>query len=146
MRINGEWQECDDGVTRPVLKGQVLSQGGGWEPADFLLDIGADRTVFCGKLLSALGLEGTESHGRLSGLGGFAEATEVQTEMRFLADDGQRILFRGQFAAVIDPDALDMSILGRDITDLFAAIIDRPGNVVCLLGQHHRYRIEYTGS
>ncbi len=38
-----------------------------------------------------------------------------------------------------------MSVLGRDITDLFAAIVDRPGNVVCLLGQNHRYKIEYLG-
>jgi len=42
--------------------------------------------------------------------------------------------------------AEDMSLLGRDITDLFAAIVDRPGNFVCLLGQNHRYKIEYLGS
>ena len=35
----------------------------------------------------------------------------------------------------------DLSVLGRDITDLFAVIIDRPGNVVCLLSQRHRYTI-----
>ena len=98
------------------------------------------------KLLSAFGLKMPEIHGQLSGLGGFAHTTIIQAELRFLRDDGQPILFRGLFAAVIDPEALDISILGRDITDLFATIVDRPGNVVCLLGQHHRYRIEYTGS
>jgi Aspartyl protease len=142
MRINGKWFQCDDGVTRPILTGEVLSRKGTWEQADFLLDIGADRTVISSELLSNLGLGLLESHGRLSGLGGLANVMAVQTEIRFRRDDGYPILFRGQFAAVIDPEALDMSILGRDITDLFAAIIDRPGNVVCLLGQHHQYRIE----
>jgi hypothetical protein len=35
-----------------------------------------------------------------------------------------------------------MSVLGGDITGLFAVIVDRPGDVVCLLGQRHRYTIE----
>jgi hypothetical protein len=35
-----------------------------------------------------------------------------------------------------------MSVLGRDITGLFAVIVDQPGNVVCLLRQRHRYMIE----
>jgi hypothetical protein len=50
-------------------------------------------------------------------------------------------MFRGEFAALADPDALDMSVLGRDITGLFAVIVDRPGNTVCLVGQQHRYSI-----
>jgi len=35
-----------------------------------------------------------------------------------------------------------MSVLGRDILNLFACIIDRPGDVVCLLTGEHRYRVE----
>jgi hypothetical protein len=34
-----------------------------------------------------------------------------------------------------------MSVLGRDITNFFALIVDRPQEVVCLLGQGHRYLI-----
>ena len=34
-----------------------------------------------------------------------------------------------------------MSVLGRDITNLLAVIIDRPHDVICLLGQRHRYMI-----
>ena len=33
-------------------------------------------------------------------------------------------IFRGQFAPVIDLEALDISALGRDITGLFAVIVD----------------------
>lgn len=49
--------------------------------------------------------------------------------------------FRGQFAAVLEPEALDVSVLGRDITGLFAVIVDQPGDTVCLVGQRHRYAI-----
>jgi len=52
------------------------------------------------------------------------------------------VVFRGRFAAATGPQVLEVSLLGRDITDLFALIIDRPGNVVCMLSQRHRYRIE----
>ena len=51
-------------------------------------------------------------------------------------------MFRGQYAAVTAVEALDISVLGRDITGLFAVLVDQPGDVVCLLGQQHRYRIE----
>jgi hypothetical protein len=34
-----------------------------------------------------------------------------------------------------------MSVLGRDILNLFALIVDRPQETVCLLGQRHRYAI-----
>jgi hypothetical protein len=37
-----------------------------------------------------------------------------------------------------------MCVLGRDVSDLFTVIVDRPGNVVCLLGQRHRYTIEQS--
>ncbi|MBI2808427.1 MAG: hypothetical protein HYX68_25860 [Planctomycetes bacterium] len=55
--------------------------------------------------------------------------------------DGTSVSLHGEFAAFTDPAALDMSVLGRDITNLFAAIVDRPRDVVCLLGQKHRYVI-----
>jgi hypothetical protein len=55
---------------------------------------------------------------------------------------GGPITIRGQYAAVTAPDALDMSVLGRDVTGLFAVMVDQPGQVVCMLGQRHRYRIE----
>ena len=38
-------------------------------------------------------------------------------------------------------EALDISVLGRDITESFAVIVDQPGDVVSLLAQMHRYSI-----
>jgi hypothetical protein len=34
-----------------------------------------------------------------------------------------------------------MSVLGRDISNLFALIVDRPRDLVCLLGSGHHYSI-----
>jgi hypothetical protein len=51
-------------------------------------------------------------------------------------------VFRWQYAAVTELEALDISVLGRDITGLFAVIVDRPHDVVCLVGHQHRYTIE----
>jgi hypothetical protein len=50
-------------------------------------------------------------------------------------------MFQGQYAAVTELEALDISVLGRDITRLFAMIVDWPHDVVCLVGQRHRYTI-----
>ena len=41
-----------------------------------------------------------------------------------------------------DLEALDMCLLGRDIAKLFAVIVDRPEDVVCLVRKPHRYVIE----
>jgi hypothetical protein len=35
-----------------------------------------------------------------------------------------------------------MCVVGRDITNLFAVVVDRPQDVVCLIGQRHRYVIQ----
>ena len=50
MRIDGEWHLCADGVPRPVIRAEVLAGSGTWVPARFLLDTGADSTVFSAAL------------------------------------------------------------------------------------------------
>ncbi|NOT61470.1 MAG: hypothetical protein HOP19_14730 [Acidobacteria bacterium] len=141
MRINGEWLLCEDGIARPIVRGRVQTVTGAWVVADFLLDIGADRTVLNADLLSQLGLPLLEAEEGLSGLGGTADSVAVETKLLLNRDDGGTVVFNSRWAAVTDPVALDLCILGRDLTDLFAVIIDRPGVVVCLLNQRHRYAI-----
>jgi hypothetical protein len=141
MRINGEWLLCDDGVTRPVIRGELLAGDGSWKAVEFLVDIGADRTVLTAAMLLKLGLPLLAAAEGLSGLGGGADSVEVETRLHLPRETGAPVAFNSRFAAVADPLALDLCILGRDITDLFAAIIDCPGAVVCLLSQRHRYAI-----
>ena len=56
MRIDGEWFVGDDGLARPVIRGEVLSASGAWIGAPFLIDTGADRTVLNAAVLRLLGL------------------------------------------------------------------------------------------
>jgi hypothetical protein len=59
-----------------------------------------------------------------------------------LVDSGaDRTVFRGNYAACTDREALDMSVLGRDLLEMFAVIVDRRAKLVTMIGGHHRYAI-----
>jgi hypothetical protein len=144
MRIDGEWFVGDDGIARPTVRGEVLAADQSWVRAPFLLDTGADRTVLSAAILRLLGLSAEVSPDRIGGLGGLVSAVSVETSVRLTRDGSRQVVFRGQFAAVTDLEALDTCMLGRDITGLFAVIVDQPTNVVCLLRERHRYSIRET--
>jgi hypothetical protein len=141
MRFDGAWRVCDDGVVRPVIRGEVRAADGAWAPVPFLLDVGADRTVFSASVLRMLGAPITGATQELEGVGGKATSVILSTSIRLIRETGAAVSFDGQFAAFTDTVALDMSVLGRDVTNLFAVIVDRPQDVVCMLGPKHRYRI-----
>lgn len=142
MRINGQWFECDDGFVRPVVRGEILNADGRWEPAVFLVDTGADCTVFSAAILDVLGFDATAAEERLGGVGGVVESVRISTQIRLPRDDGGTAIFRGEYAAFTQLEALDMSVLGRDIMEMFAVLVDRSGDVVTLIRQPHRYAIE----
>jgi hypothetical protein len=132
---------CDDGIIRPVIEATALAANGSWLPVEFLADVGADRTVFAAPLLTALALPSLPAPHQLGGVGGAVATIAVDTQIRLPREDGGAVLFQGTFAAFTQLESLDMSVLGRDISNLFAVIVDRPGDLVCLLGQRHRYTI-----
>jgi hypothetical protein len=125
-----------------VIRGEVEAGNGSWVQVPFLVDTAADRTVFSADILAALQLQPLIASNRLSGVGGSAASVIVETQIQFLREDASPIRLRGQFAAFTELDALDMSVLGRDITNLFAVIVDRPRDFVGLLGQRHQYVIQ----
>lgn len=141
MLFNGEWYLCADGALRPVLRGEVQADNGSWAQAHFLVDTGADCTVLSADILTELRLTPLSTGDRLGGVGGIAASVVVETQIQFPRETGERIAFRGRFAAVTELESLDMSVPGRDITNLFAVIVDRPREVVCLLGSRHQYSI-----
>jgi hypothetical protein len=140
MRINGEWRVCDDDVVRPVIHAAIQAADGTWLEAPFLVDTGADCTAFSSRIARVLNLAPYEGEVQLGGVGGAAESVIVETKLQLLCDDGRAAFFRGQFAAFHSPFA-DICLLGRDILGSFAVIVDQPGDVVCLIGQRHRYEI-----
>jgi hypothetical protein len=105
------------------------------------VDIGADQTVLSAAMVHKLGLPLLVPDAEITGVGGSAESVLVETKLHLIRDTGAPVVFNSRFAAGTDPTALDFCVLGRDITDLFAAIMDRPGNLVCRLSQKHRYAI-----
>jgi hypothetical protein len=117
---------------------------GDWETVHFLVDVGADRTVFSAGVLRATGIQPAPAIQQLEGVGGRAESVVVDTGIRMTREDGTTIIVNGSFAAFPNPAALDMCVLGRDVTNLFAVIVDRPQDVVCLLAGNHRYTIVVT--
>jgi predicted aspartyl protease len=143
MHIDGKWLLCDDDVVRPVISGEILAAHGSWEWVESLVDTGADRTVFSAATLAKLGLQPLTTKDAVSGLGGVADSVVVETQIRLTRETASTVLFRGQYAAVTHVDALDIDVLGRDITGLLIVIVDRPDDVVCMLGQRHRYSIEH---
>ncbi len=141
MLVPGRWFLCADLVSRPIVELNVATAGDDWLAAKFLLDSGADRTVFSNELRCQLGIASAENH-ELGGVGGHTRAELLRTKLRLNCDDGTVVTINGEFAAFTQDEALDMSVLGRDVMNLFAVIVDRPGDAVCLLGQRHRYRVE----
>ncbi|HBI41328.1 MAG TPA: hypothetical protein DDY78_00530 [Planctomycetales bacterium] len=141
MRINGRWLPDAEGTMRPTVLLRVRARNGGWRAIDFLVDTGADRTVFTENLVTALGLPSSPAV-LLSGVGGLAPSVWVQTSLRLGRDDGGTVTFTSHFVGFTAPSALDMSLLGRDVLNFFAVIVDKPNNIVCLLAERHQYTIQ----
>jgi predicted aspartyl protease len=141
MLIAGTWHLCPDGIVRPVFRGGVCAADSSWVPVPFLADTGADCTVLSANVFQALRLPPLTAPHQVGGVGGVVASVAVDAQIRFFREDGTAVVFRGQYTALTSPDALDMSVLGRDVTNLFALIVDRPRDIVCLLGQRHRYTI-----
>jgi aspartyl protease len=141
MLVNGNWVMCDDAFIRPLISASVMALDQTWSPAEFLVDTGADRTVFCGAFLRKTGLTHRPAPHQLGGVGGSSATVVINTEIRLTLTDGNFLTLEGAFAAFANESAIDMNILGRDILDLFAVIVDKPGGVVNMLTQGHRYAV-----
>lgn len=143
MRIVGSWYRFLDGETRPILRAKLQTGHGTVITDQFLVDIGADRTVFSAALLGQLGLpvESPPPDLQLHGISGSAAFVFVDSVIEFTRDDGGPATVRGSFAAFTDPQATDLSVLGRDVLNHFDVIVSRRNNEVVLLTERHRYQI-----
>ncbi len=142
MRCKGEWLRCDDGIVRPIMRARVLGSDDAWASVIFLLDTGADRTVISASVLDELALPFVQPDDRIGGVGGLVDSVNVKTQIRLTRDDGQWATLRGDYAACLHHDALDISVLGRDVLDLFAVIVDRAADRVVLLHGADGYSIQ----
>ncbi len=144
MQVEGRWHDFNDGIIRPVVEAKVQTSNGNWEEVVFLLDSGADRTVFEARflhLLSALAVPDEEAP-QLGGIGGATECVFVQTRLAFTRDDGKSVSITGQFGIFTDATSSDISILGRDVTNNFDVIYSYPQREVLLLASPHSYTVQ----
>lgn len=146
MQINGEWYPCDDGVIRPTIVADVCLANEATLTVRFLIDTAADRTVFDAALLPLLQPLGVEAptDETLMGVGGVAAHLVVPTAVLLTREDGRLVRVRGRFAVFTEPESADMPVLGRDVLDNFAVIVDRPGHCILLLAPPHWYRLATT--
>ncbi len=145
MRFNGEWLECDDGMVRPVIRAEILTGDGSWRSFELRVDTGADRTVISANVLESLNARTTAGQDQIAGVGGVVDSVLVSTQIRLSRDDGRKAVFRSDFAACTNHEALDMSVLGRDILEMFALVFDRRAGVVAIIGGQHFYTIAFQG-
>jgi hypothetical protein len=92
-------------------------------------------------LIWELGLEPGEAPEQLEGVGGSFRSVTVETRLRIPRSEGGYTFINATLAAATEPDTLSMSVLGRDLLNLFAVIIDKNANRVCLLYPSDRYTI-----
>jgi hypothetical protein len=143
MRIVGEWFRCDDGSVIPSVVAFVLAADGSVRGERFLIDSGADRTVFSAALAADLNLPANPrpDGGRLAGIGGTGESVLVTSLIEFTRDDGQTVRIRGEYEAFTARQVIDFSILGRDVLNNFDLIVSRPRDEIQLLHGRHQYRV-----
>jgi Aspartyl protease len=143
MEILGEWLLCDDGTVRPVIHAAAAGIDGKPVTDRFLVDSGADRSVFSSVLLNKLKLPKRVPPPELAlmGIGGISRFVLVTTVLQLTQSDGGTARVRGEFAALLDSEDADFSILGRDVLDHFDVILSKRRGEVLLLGLNHRYTI-----
>jgi hypothetical protein len=144
MNVNGEWLVCEDGVIRPIVLGLVKAASGQMIEVTFLLDAGADRTVFSrGFLRSLVPLQSSETGQiQLAGVGGRVDSITVDTVIGFTRDDGRTVTVRGSYAVFTEGESAELSVLGRDVTNNFSVIYDYLNRAVALLARPHYYEIK----
>lgn len=141
MRIDGHWHVDADSVLRPVLTGAVDDVAGGSVRVRFMVDTGADGSALTSADADELGIDPVESGGKLFGVAGDTAEVYVETVVRFVRDDGTTVAFRDRLS-VLPPDSpFTLSVVGRNILNVFAVIVDRPGDAVTLVTGQHRYSI-----
>jgi hypothetical protein len=144
MRVEGRWQEFPDGVARPVIEAKVQGANGKWLDVTFLLDAGADRTVFDAASLAALAPLAlpADQTPKLGGVGGPVDCLFIQTRIAFTRTDGKQVTVNGSFGVFTDPVSSDISVLGRDVTNNFDVIYSFPKREVLLLAAPHGYVVQ----
>lgn len=143
MLFHGSWFLAPDRVLRPIIKAYLFASDGSSCIIPFMVDSGADRTVFSAEALDAIGIEWPEATDlQLEGVGGRARVVNVDLAIYLTREMGNMVRFNGPYLGFPEPNDLEISILGRDLLNNFAVILDRKKEVVLLVAPNHTYSIQ----
>jgi len=143
MILAAEWVRDEAGEVRPLVAAKVSRPDGHAVDDRFLIDTGADRTVFSASLLKKLGPpDGRPPEGfSLVGVGGGSPVVTVKATLELPTRDGRTAKMHGEYAAFTDASALDLNVLGRDVLNHFDVILSRRRDEIAMLAGGHRYLI-----
>ncbi len=80
----------------------------------------------------------------LQGIGGSTPIVEVHTTLECTSDNNVPVRVHGAFAAFQDPNATDLSVLGREVPNIFDVIVSKRRQEVLFLIGNHQYPIKPT--
>lgn len=139
MVISGEWATDDDGIVRPMIDVHFDLADGTRDVESFVVDTGADCTLFTDRLAGKLGGP-VVAGGRLVGAGGSAPLTAITATIILETVDRRDVTIQGNFACAA-ADHLDVNLLGRDVLANFDVIVSRRRNEVLLVAGNHSYAV-----
>jgi hypothetical protein len=106
------------------------------------VDSGADHTVLTAEVHRTLGTPSSPASLQLGGIGGSVDTARVFLQLQLLKQDGQWINVGVEGFAFVNDRITDLPVLGRDVLNLFAVILDQPADIVYLIRDRHRYVIQ----
>jgi hypothetical protein len=77
MLISGAWYVCDDGIARPIIRGEIRAADRSWVAARFLVDTGAPSGPRCRRTLPRLRLQRGPEGLRLNRAQRYAPGIEI---------------------------------------------------------------------
>ena len=107
------WHLADDGVLHQVVIGEVLAADGAWVMALFLLDTGADRTVFSADTLAAVGLAAAPGWNRSVAWAAPSIRSLWTRRSASPTKEAAKLLFADNTLRSLPSKPFDMSVFGR---------------------------------
>lgn len=143
MRIEGRWIVGADGVERPVFDGVIALPDGRHLALSLLIDTGADLTVLAPSVAEQLAasVQPTPTETVVSGVGGTQRIYELAVDLLLPTTTGQRARIRGPLPVILEPDSLELSVIGRNLLDQFTLIYSQPHHTLLLLTPPDSFRL-----
>ena len=135
MFIWGKYVQAERGAFEPRVQAYLPTATGLWHRFEFLIDSGSDHTFLPpdGAKTLRINLSALRTSDDAGGVGSNRLVYyKFDTELRFLMGGHMRPV-PVTIGIFQDEGLLDLPVLGRDVLDQFALVLDRSRNLVALI-------------